>query len=288
MALPWSISGIGILNNLAFGIGVDVTRTIRFADGKRGLLDVYAPKGVVGAPMVVFFYGGGWETGERRDYRFAAVALAKCGFVVVVPDYRVYPQVRFPDFLTDGAKAVRWTRRHAEEFGGDPGLITLVGHSAGGYIAAMLALDPQWLDGQSMAALAGVVGLAGPYNFLPLHSKVLEEIFKPAGGDLATSQPITFARGNAVPMLLISGSNDKVVRPDNSRSLAARLRALGGDAQARIYERVDHALILGAYSPLLRSFAPTLRDTAAFIEKRVGVLRPKPGSPRYFRTSLLP
>ena len=287
MALPWSVSAIDILNGLAVGFGVEVTRCIRFADGKRGLLDVYAPKGAAGAPMVVFFYGGGWESGERRDYRFAAVALARCGFVVAVPDYRVYPPARFPDFLPDGAKAVRWARRHAEEFGGDPGLLTLIGHSAGAYIAAMIALDPQWLDAQSMAALAGVVGLAGPYDFLPLHSRVLEEIFKPAG-DLALTQPVTFARGDAAPMLLITGSADKVVRAENSRSLAARLRALGGDVQTKIYQRVDHSMILGVFSPVLRSFAPTLRDTAAFIERRVGVLRPKPGSPRFFRSSLLP
>lgn len=287
MALPWPISGIGVLNAIAIGLGVEVTRTIRFADGKRGLLDVYAPQGVVNAPLVVFFYGGGWESGERADYRFAAVALAKRGFVVVVPDYRVYPEVCFPDFLTDAAKAVRWARRNAEEFGADPGLLTLIGHSAGAYIAAMLALDRRWLDGKSQTALAGVVGLAGPYDFLPLHSAVLDTIFAPAG-DLTLSQPIVYARGDAVPMLLLSGLSDKTVRPDNSRRLSARIRMLGGEAQTKFYDRVDHATILGAFSPLLRPLAPVLNDTAAFVEGRAVALRPKPGSPRFYRTSPLP
>jgi acetyl esterase/lipase len=287
MALPWPISGIGVLNAIAIGLGVEVTRTIRFADGKRGLLDVYAPQGIVNAPLIVFFYGGGWESGERADYRFAAVALAKRGFVVVVPDYRVYPEVCFPDFLADAAKAVRWARRNAEEFGADPGLVTLIGHSAGAYIAAMLALDRRWLDGKSQAALAGVVGLAGPYDFLPLHSAVLDTIFAPAG-DLTLSQPIVYARGDAVPMLLLSGLSDKTVRPDNSRRLSARIRMLGGDAQAKFYDRVDHATILGAFSPLLRPLAPVLNDTAAFVEGRALALRPKPGSPRFYRTSPLP
>ena len=286
MAVPWPVSGIGILNTLARGLGIEVTRTIRFADGRRGLLDVYAPKGASGAPLVVFFYGGGWESGERADYRFAAMALAKRGFVTVVPDYRVYPEVRFPDFLLDGAKAVRWARRNAEEFGADPGLVMLVGHSAGAYIAAMLALDRRWLDTQSLGALAGVVGLAGPYDFLPLHNAVLEAIFAPAG-DLRQSQPITFARGDAAPMLLLSGLNDRTVRADNSRRLAARLRMLGGDASARFYERIDHALVLGAFSPVLRPLAPSLHDTAAFIQARADILRPKPGSPRFYRTTPL-
>jgi acetyl esterase/lipase len=287
MALPWPVSGIGILNAIAIGVGVEVTRTIRFADGKRGLLDVYAPKGVVNAPVVVFFYGGGWESGDRADYRFAAMALARRGFVTVVPDYRVYPEVRYPDFLTDGAKAVRWTRRNAEEFGGDPGLITLIGHSAGAYIAAMLALDRRLLDAASQTTLAGVVGLAGPYDFLPLHSEVLDAIFEPAG-DLTLSQPIAYARGDAVPMLLLSGQSDKTVRPENSRRLAARIRMLGGDAQAKFYERVDHATILGAFSPLLRPLAPVFADTVAFVEARASLLRPNPGSPRFYRTNQLP
>ncbi len=287
MALPWPVTGIGIINAAAVGGGVEVTRTIRFADGKRGLLDVYYPKGVVGAPTVVFFYGGGWESGDRADYRFAAVALAKCGFVVAVPDYRVYPEVRYPDFLLDGVKAVRWARRNAEEFGGDPSLIILSGHSAGAYIAAMLALDKRWLDPQSQAALAGVVGLSGPYDFLPLHSPVLKAIFAPAE-DLATSQPISHVRSDAAPMLLLSGTSDRTVRPENSRRLSTEIRLRGGEARALFYRRVSHTTIMGAFSPLLRPLAPVLRDTATFIQARAQALRSGPGSPHPFRTTPLP
>ncbi len=287
MALPWPVTGIGIINAAAVGAGIEITRKVRFADGKRGLLDVYQPKGAVGAPVVVFFYGGGWESGERADYRFAAVALARCGFVVAVPDYRVYPEVRYPDFIIDGAKAVRWARRNAEEFGGDSGLITLVGHSAGAYIAAMLTLDRQWLDARSEAALAGTVGIAGPYDFLPLHSAVLEAIFAPAG-DLATSQPITHARGDAAPMLLLSGTSDTTVRPENSRRLSTEIRLRGGDARALFYRRVNHTTIIGALSPLLRPLAPVLHDVATFVHARAQALRSGPGSSRPFRTHPLP
>ena len=191
MAWPWPITGVGLVNALAVGRGVDVTRDIRFADGRRGLLDVYAPKGVHDAPLAIFFYGGSWEEGDRAGYRFAAMALAKQGIVTVVPDYRLYPDVRFPDFIADGAKAVRWARRNAKEFGADPNLIFLLGHSAGAYIAAMLVLDRTWLKGECRGALAGMVGLAGPYDFLPLQSLNLKRIFAPAGGDLTSSQPIS-------------------------------------------------------------------------------------------------
>lgn len=285
MAWPWPISGVGLVNALAVGRNVDVAHDIRFADGRRGLLDVYAPKQAIDAPIAVFFYGGGWEDGSRTDYRFAAMALARRGVVTVVPDYRLYPDVRFPDFIHDGAKAVRWARRNATEFGADPGLIFLIGHSAGAYIATMLALDETKLDAQSLAALAGVVGISGPYDFLPLQSDVLKRIFAPAGGDLASSQPIAYARGDAAPMLLVSGLADKTVRPENSRRLAARIRALGGEAVTRFYKRVDHTLVLGAFSPVLRPLAPTFADTMAFIQARADLIRPKPGSPHYFQSS---
>ena len=292
MAWPWPMSGIGLVNALAVGRDVVVTPDIRFADGRRGLLDVYAPRAVHegkahDAPMVVFFYGGGWEDGAKADYRFAAVALAKRGVVVAVPDYRLYPDVRYPDFIGDGAKAVRWARRNATEFGADPGLTFLVGHSAGAYIAAMLALDKRHLDPDSLAAIAGVVGLAGPYDFLPLRSETLKRIFAPAGGDLSSSQPIAYARGDAAPMLLISGLADSRVRPENSRRLAARVTALGGRAETRFYRRVNHTLVIGAFSPLLRPCAPALHDTLAFIAARTDVLRPRPGSPHFFQRSRL-
>ena len=287
MAWPWPINGVSIVNALAVGRNVEVTRDIRFSDGRRGLLDVYGPKGVIDAPIVVFFYGGGWEDGNKADYRFAAMALAKRGIVTVVPDYRLYPDVRFPDFIQDGARAVRWARRNATEFGADPGLIFLVGHSAGAYIATMLALDKTQLDPASLSALAGIVCLAGPYDFLPLTSGVLKRIFAPAGGDLRTSQPIAYARGDAAPMLLMTGLRDSTVRPENSRKLATRIRALGGRAETRFYKRIDHALVMGAFSPLLRPLAPSLRDTLAFIHKRADAIRPKPGSPHFFQPSRL-
>ena len=294
MAWPWPISGLGLVNAAAIARHVTVTRDIRFADGRRGLLDVYAPAqaGEVArrspdAPLVVFFYGGGWEDGAKADYRFAAMALAKRGIVTVVADYRLYPDVRFPDFIADGAKAVRWARRNAAEFGADAGLIFLVGHSAGAYIATMLALDKTKLDAESLGAVAGIVGLAGPYDFLPLRSDVLKRIFAPAGGDLSSSQPITYARGDAAPMLLISGLADKTVNWENSRRLAARITALGGQASTRFYKRVDHALVMGAFSPLIRPLAPSLSDTLAFIKARTDAIRPKPGSPLYFQPSRL-
>ena len=104
-------------------------------------------------PVILFFYGGSWNSGRRQGYAFAARALAARGFVVIVPDYRLVPDAVYPDFLRDCAAAVRWARRNAGAHGGDGERIVLVGHSAGAYNAAMLALDPG-LVGADRSAVA--------------------------------------------------------------------------------------------------------------------------------------
>jgi acetyl esterase/lipase len=287
MAWPRSISSVRLLNACASARGIEITRDVRFAAGRRGLLDIYAPIDAQSAPLAMFFYGGGWEAGCKVDYRFVALAMARRGIVTAVPDYRLYPDVRFPDFIDDGARAVRWMRRNAAEFGADRRLIFLIGHSAGAYIAAMLALDRTRLDADSRAAVAGMVGIAGPYDFLPLQSDALKRIFAPAGGDLSSSQPIRYARADAPPMLLLSGLADKTVHPGNSRRLASRLRALGGHAETRFYRGIGHAAVIGAFSPVLRPLVPTLSDTIVFIRRRSESVRPRLGTPLFYQPSRL-
>ena len=252
--------------------GVSVTDDIAYRSGARGGLDVYAPRERrPGRPVVVFFYGGGWETGAKGDYAFAGAALARRGYVVVVPDYRVYPAL-WPTFLQDGAEAVRWARDHAADYGGDPGRLVLMGHSAGAYNAAMLALDHRWLGAVGLnpdTDIRALVGLAGPYDFLPLTSPVLMTIFGPEEARPAT-QPIRYVTADSPPMLLVAPADDKVVDPGNVARLAAKARALGVHVETRLYPRINHALAVGALATPLRWTAPVLRDTTAFIDAQAG------------------
>ena len=235
-----------------------------YGKAPRQKLDVYMPDTGGGAkPVVVFFYGGAWQSGDKGDYLFVAEALASQGFVVVVPDYRVYPEVRWPGFLEDGAAAVAWTFEHIAELGGDPAQIHLAGHSAGAYIAAMLALDGRWL-GARRTLVASTVGLAGPYDFLPITEPDIKAIFG-AAGDLADTQPINFADGSAAPILLISGTADKRVNPGNSRRLAARIRTHGGVVEERYYDDVGHAGIIVAMAAPLHFLAPVRDDMVSFL-----------------------
>jgi acetyl esterase/lipase len=260
-------SPVAVLNALAPKAGVTETRDVRYAAGERHQLDIYAPEGERSAPVIVFIYAGGWKDGNKGDYRFVAATLASRGFLTVVPDYRLFPSVRFPAFLRDNAAAVAWTKGNISRYGGDPGRIFLMGHSAGAYNVAMLTLDKQWLGADGLDAdrdIAGTIGLAGPYDFLPLHDPELEDIFAPAG-DLRLSQPISFARGDAAPMLLAAGTVDQTVLPRNTEHLAEAIRRDGGQVEERIYPGVDHTKIIGAMAGVLRWLAPSLADVIGFV-----------------------
>lgn len=259
-----------LLNATVPADGATVIRDVRYAEGPRGTLDVYRPApGSSPAPLVVFIYGGSWRTGDKGMYPFVALPLATRGAVVVVPDYRLYPEVAFPDFLRDNARAVAWALDHAAGLGADPARVYVMGHSAGAYNAAMLALDNQWLAaaGSDRGRLAGVIGLAGPYDFAPITGPDIIPVFAPVqGGPL--SQPITFADGSNPPMLLLAGDADRTVQARNTLALAARIRERGGPVQDVVYPGVGHIGIITAFAPLFRGNAPVLDDVWAFITRQ--------------------
>lgn len=264
-----------------------LTRVDRIAGGTQGVtrvasgvpfgshdqrLDIWRPRAPYseGLPVIVFFYGGGWNSGTRQGYGFAARALAAQGFIVVVPDYRKVPQVRFPAFLEDGAEAVRWTRDRISEYGGEPRRLGLMGHSAGAYIVAMLALDKRWLQDAQVdpAIVRAGVGLSGPYDFYPFDTLLSTEAMGGAPDPRAT-QPVNFVRHDAPPLLLATGTGDTLVRPTNTRTLAERLRAAGARVEIIAYPDIGHAATVMALSAPFRGRAPVLRDSATFLHREL-------------------
>lgn len=242
---------------------------IAYGPEPRHRLDVYRPhRRSRAAPTVLFFYGGSWQWGDRNDYAFVGRALAGEGFVAVVPDYRTFPPHAFPSFLEDAALALRWARGNVERWAGDPSRLYLMGHSAGAHIAVMLAADDRWLEavGETRRSVRGAIGLAGPYDFLPLRDPKLQALFGPEAG-LAATQPINHVNGDEPAMLLLHGDADTTVGVRNSRRLAARIRECGGSVEEIVYRGVGHAGILVALIPAFRFWAPVLRDAARFIRE---------------------
>ncbi len=242
---------------------------IAYGEGARQRLDVYPGAGPAAAkPVVVFIYGGSWASGRRQDYAWVGRALAAQGFLTVVPDYRLVPDNVYPDFLADCAAAVRWARDNAARFGGDPERIVVMGHSAGAYNAIMLALDRRFLDaaGVPQTAIRGAVGLSGPYDFYPWDTPVSEAAFG-RFPDPQQTQPVTFARADAPPLLLLHGDADTTVRPRNVARLEARMQAAGGTVETKIYPGMDHKGAVLALSRPFRAKSTLLPDAVAFAKR---------------------
>jgi len=237
-------------------------------------LDTYMPAGAHDDPVVVFFYGGSWSEGKRHWYRYVGDALADNGVVVLIPDYRKYPDVHFPAFMHDAARAVAWAREHAAEFGGDPRRLFVMGHSAGGQIAALLACDKRYLAdvGMKPRDLAGMIGVAGAYAFLPFVDDE-PEIFGDDAKGRYDSQPINFVDGDEPPMLLLQGADDDEVPPNNAEAMAERAQAMDGTATLKLYPDVGHNGILLALARGRETRIPTLKDTLAFIAQQTPAAR---------------
>ena len=239
----------------------------------RQKLDVYQPasganlaKGRV--PMVVFFYGGSWSSGDRADYRFVGEALASQGIVAVIADYRLSPSVRYPAFLEDSALAMRWAFDHAEQYGANSNRVFVMGHSAGAYNAAMLALDKRWLGAVDLspARLAGWIGLAGPYDFLPIGDAKTQVAFNWPNTP-ADSQPLVFASRASPPALLLAPTHDTVVNAQRSTvAMANKLRVSGVKVQSELFDTVSHITLVASMAAVLRGRAPVLERVAAFVQ----------------------
>ena len=245
-----------------------VERNIPYATHDHGKLDVYMPRHPAPRrPIALFIYGGSWQSGDKDMYAFVGRTLAARGIVTVIADYRVYPEVKFPVFLSDNAEAVAFVKRQAPTWGADPSQLYLIGHSAGAYDVAMLGLDKRWLGAVGLDPrldVAGIIGLAGPYDFLPLRDPTLKIIFGPKQARPAT-QPINYVTADAPPMFLAAGTADKVVDPGNTTRLAAAIRSKGGRVEAHLYPKVGHIGALISIVGPFRRKAPVLDQILGFI-----------------------
>ena len=249
-----------------------LARDISYGPDPRQKLDVYGPPDAPrhSLPVVVFFYGGGWDSGSKADYRWAAQALAARGFLVALPDYRLVPQVHFPAFIEDAAEATAKAAAIADDYGGDPGHLAVAGHSAGAHLAMMIALDRRYMEAAGRPGLIkAAAGLAGPYEFLPLDVPASINAFGRAP-DPTLTQPVTFVRADAPPLWLGHGSADTVVHADDSVILDRLMREAGGSSELKLYPGLNHADLIATFSPLFRRKAPVLDDVASFLHRRLG------------------
>jgi acetyl esterase/lipase len=262
---------LGAINTVTTGHSVRIEKDIAYGAHARHKMDVYKPtliKPPQGYPMVIFFYGGSWNRGDRADYKFIGDALASRGIVTVIADYRLYPDVRYPEFLNDCAAALAYALRHLPEFSADPKRVFVMGHSAGAYNAAMMAFDKRWLSavGKSSSSIAGFIGIAGPYDFLPMTNPDTQPVFfhpnYPKG-----SQPFEYVTGSSPRSFVGAAKVDNLVNPEkNSVGMANQLTQSGVPVTLKLYGRVNHMTIAAAFAWPLRWLAPVLNDVVEFID----------------------
>jgi acetyl esterase/lipase len=264
-------TGFDILNAPICPCNYCGEKNIPYGSLSRQKLDVYRPHDVkLPAPVVIFFYGGEWQAGQKADYRFAGDALTSQGFIAVLPDYRIWPNARFPEFVEDGALAVRWVHDNIARFGGDPNRIYLMGHSAGAHIAALLTLDPHYLEavGLHRDVIRAMAGLSGPYDFQPYAEDRLIFNMKPSEDKPNDAiEPIHFVDGKAPPMLLLQGGKDEVVPSINATKLADQTTKAGGEVKCIIYPDRGHESLVIALAWPWRWLAPVLKDSTQFFRE---------------------
>lgn len=265
MALLKSLT-FALVNLLVPRSGYHVRRGLAYGDDPRQQLDIYVPADLKApAPVVLFFYGGGWQGGDRTDYLAFGQAMASAGMVAVVADYRLYPQVKYPGFVEDAAGALAFVRAHAAHYGGDADRIFVAGHSAGAYNAVMLASEPKFLAarGGGLDWIRGVIGIAGPYNFLPMSDPIYVDMFH--GTNNTDSMPVHHVDGPRPPMLLISGSDDDTVGLCNTHDMSARLARFGSDVRVIFYKGVGHVGVILSLVRGFRRIAPLRQDMIDFV-----------------------
>jgi acetyl esterase/lipase len=250
---------------------IDRHADLAYEEGPRHRLDIYSPRGAVNRPVVIFWYGGSWVKGKKSEYRFVGTTLAEHGIVTVIPDYRLYPQVHFPAFDEDGARAVAWVEQHVQEYGGDPRHIVLMGHSAGGHTAAFLAFNHAFLEkyGADPRDIVGLVGLSGTYVLVPETAEEHATFPSPPYTE-KDWQPIQFVDAHAPPTLLLHGTDDKEVYPKEAIALRDGMLRQHLQVELHLYQHRGHGDTVASFAPITRWRTPAVKETVAFVDRVTG------------------
>lgn len=243
--------------------GLDIALAVPYGPAARQRLDVYRPRarGAVAAalPVALFIYGGAWRRGSRSCYGFVGAALASHGIATAVADYRLFPEVRWPAFQEDAARAFAWARRELGADGRRP--VAVIGHSAGAHIAALLATDRRWLGDRPPDAF---VGIAGPYDFEPTHWPTTRDIFATAAA-INEPRPVAHVGPHVPPALIVHGLADRVVEPANSEALARAWREAGRPVDTLLVDGADHRATIQAFARPFRRRTPILAPIMRFL-----------------------
>lgn len=271
-------SALEVVNSVSKIYVAEVKQNIEFGANPKLKYDLYLPNNpneeFSNTPVIVFFYGGSWNRGDKSEYEFVGRRLASMGYITAVPNYRLYPEVQYPDFLVDGAQSIAHLKKELQkpEYKNlNPAQqYVLMGHSAGAYNAAMLALDPRWLSAAGLehrTSVNGLIGLAGAYNIYPIKDTDVQPVFNHPNYP-PRSQPIDYADKSNVPTLLLAPQTDTLVSIErNTHALQRALASAGNQSKVESIEGTDHVTLIGTLSPLLFFKGSTAKPIEEFMRQ---------------------
>ncbi|MCP8900448.1 alpha/beta hydrolase [Gilvimarinus xylanilyticus] len=263
-------SGTDVLNTLGRASHYRAQTDIAYGDNPRQTMDIYRPQ-EANSCLVMFVYGGSWDSGKKEQYGFVGAALARRGYTVAIPDYRLYPEVTYSDFVDDIARAV--ASEPVQKMAEDKSLV-LMGHSAGAMMAGLVSYDAQYLDawGASRAQVDRYVSLAGPHDyFLPTEKAQWTRIFGSDKSRQVDALTVNHIHADNPPTLILHGADDETVTPKSAVSLEQKLQQAGVSAERKTYEGVSHVKLVAAMGRPLGFLAPTLEDIDRYLQPLCGV-----------------
>jgi len=239
---------------------------------ERQQLDLYLPKHEAPSACVMFVHGGTWKSGHKDDYAFVGQTLAAHGIATAVVGYRLFPEVKFPEFTNDVAQALGWLQRNGEQHGVniDQGVV-MIGHSAGAHLASLVALDPIYSNqfGFSPSFIQGVIGLAGIYSFRPENSELMSEIFQPAASpnDFFEAKPINYLKGGGVPLYLMHGRKDQTVVCQSAERMFKNAMLAGHPVDIHVEEKYGHVRPLLDFLSVMPNHRRFMKKITGFIDE---------------------
>ncbi|SMX25588.1 alpha/beta hydrolase [Boseongicola aestuarii] len=224
---------------------ISIDQDIRYGVHERQIMDVYWPEAVTDkTPILIFLFGGGFSMGSKEQARLIGKSFAKSGIIVAAPNYRLYPNAVFPDFVDDAAKAVAHAWSNFRTSAGKPRPILLSGWSAGAYISALVAYDERYLvaQGTPASAINGFIGLAGPYWGGLCAGQPCPHIF--IEGTETDWPAAKFVDSDDPPMLLVQGERDNYVDIGNLVALSDAGSEAGVDVFTKVVEKRYHKHVM--------------------------------------------
>lgn len=275
-----ALSALSIVNGLTASGGVTVSKNILYGDQPTQDLDIYYPKALSQAmksqqtitntyPMVVFVYGGSWETGTKEEYAFVGQSLAQAGYVTAVVNYRKAPEHVYPDYVEDTAQAIAWSYKNAASLHADPNRLAVVGHSAGAFNVVAAVSNEDFLApyGIKPNDIKAVVGIAGPYSYDFRKFDSVTAFGKNATPDQV--MPDRQLKGPQPPYLLLTAENDKTVYDTNTIKMTKALKDFGATVENGEIKGASHATSIGAMAPPLSWLNDVRAQVLTYLDKEL-------------------